>query len=198
MTQDLLLPVLDGVVLLALGVTGFFVVRLARQVRGLRQGKAEMERHVAELGVAAGRAEAALATLRRMADDTGKRLENQLVDARELLEELRFMAEAADRIASRLEQSGTQARKAIEAREDIREDVAPPVAPAQEAVRTKVTVAAMEERIRARAQGYLDKLSAGLAATASGNATMEDASLRGLRSRAERELAQAMRIRRAS
>ncbi|HAU29078.1 MAG TPA: hypothetical protein DCW68_03095 [Rhodospirillaceae bacterium] len=213
MTQEILLHILDGMVLLALGATGFFVMHLARQVRNLRQGRNEMDRHLAELGDAAGRAEMALSGLRRAADDTGRRLENQVTESRELLEELRFMAEAADRIASRLEKNSTQARKALDARGGTFVETQPsPVAmsPVMASIpddarvqaghsHPKESLQVMEARIKARAQDYLEKLSVGLAATSSNQVEeVEDTSLQHLKSQAERELAQAMRMRRVS
>lgn len=196
MASELLVPVLDILVIVALGATGVQVMKLAKQVKTLRQGRAEMDRHLAALGEAAARAEMALASLRKAAGDSGRQLEGQVNEARELIEELRFMAETADRIAARLEKGNAPARN-----EDSRPSAAAaptsaPVSTAQAAETEKGSLKSMENRIRDRARDYLEKLSAGLAPASVGSAPSP--SVQGLKSKAERELAEAMQARRAS
>lgn len=201
MTSSFLIPALDVLVIIALGATAVQVMNLARQVKTLKQSRSEMDRHLSQLGEAASRAELALSALRHAAGDSGRQLEGQVSEARELVEELRFMAEAADRIATRLEKgAASSSLRDSEAGEGFSRAPSASVHDEPLTLSTPLagkgpdSLAAMEGRIRDRARDYLEKLSAGLSPRHAAAGAQKKG--KGLKSRAERELAEALEGRR--
>jgi hypothetical protein len=85
-------------------------VRLIRQLRDLRAGRAEMERFVRDFNNAVTRAEAGIKSLRSAARESGDDLEKLVEKANMVRDELTFLVESADGVADRL---STMASKAI-------------------------------------------------------------------------------------
>jgi Domain of unknown function (DUF6468) len=105
-----MLPLLvDGlIVVLLLVVLGRGLV-LQRNLRELRQDDGEIDRLIAALDRATGRAQAALDGLRQTAEATGQHLAGQLTSAQRLVDDLQFLAGRGEQAADRLvEQIGKQ------------------------------------------------------------------------------------------
>ncbi len=106
--------------------------RLLRQLAELRQSRVEMERFVQDFNATVMRAEAGIKGLRQTARDSGDDLENLLGKANSIREELQFIIESADQIASRLTQNASSAVRAPEAPPEMRAEARVPAKPAME------------------------------------------------------------------
>jgi chromosome segregation ATPase len=96
------------VVLLLAALGGGF--SLHRTLRRLQTSGNEFDQLIAALDAASGRAEAALADLKRIADDAGGRLAEEASGLQSLQDELAFMAQRAEQTAERLEKAISDAR----------------------------------------------------------------------------------------
>jgi hypothetical protein len=94
--------------ILMLGVTIFYAVRLSRSIRALRADRKNLEKLVTDLARSVSAAENAIAGMRNSAKDAGQKLQDRVDQARALVAELEIMTESADNLASRLEKSGTR------------------------------------------------------------------------------------------
>jgi hypothetical protein len=109
----------DAIVAVLLIVTISYAVMLNQRLNVLRGDRAQLEALVAGLTVAAQRAEAGVAGLKEASEDSGRRLEKEIEEARKLRDDLHYMLERGSQIADRLE--GT-----IRARRDeVRTEPAP-------------------------------------------------------------------------
>lgn len=88
--------IMDAVLMLLLVAAIGYGIRLERRLRTLREGQAAFAGAVTELNAAAGRAEAALASLRASGQETDL-LHDRIVKARALRQELEAMLERAPR-----------------------------------------------------------------------------------------------------
>jgi Domain of unknown function (DUF6468) len=98
--------------MLALAVNGLIVLllllvlgrgfQLQRQFTKLRQQDGELDRLIAALNGASGRAEAALDGLRQTAEGTGERVTAQLTSAQRLIDDLQFLISRGEQAADRL------------------------------------------------------------------------------------------------
>ena len=93
---------LDVVLIAVVGVGIVHAVRLIRQLRDLRAGRAEMERFVREFNGAVMRAEAGIKALRAAARESGDDLEKLVEKSVMVRDELNFLVESADGVAERL------------------------------------------------------------------------------------------------
>jgi hypothetical protein len=89
-------------------------MRLIHQLQGLRQGRNDMERFVREFNATVLRAEAGIKGLRQAARDSGDDLEKLIEKSTLLRDELQFIVESADQIASRLSQNASLAMRPAE------------------------------------------------------------------------------------
>ncbi|MDE2029316.1 MAG: hypothetical protein KGI97_02010 [Alphaproteobacteria bacterium] len=94
--------ILDALLILVVGTGVVQAMRLIRQLRDLRAGRAEMERFVKQFNGAVTRAEAGIKNLRAAARDSGDDLEKLLDRAAMVRDELTFIVESADSVAERL------------------------------------------------------------------------------------------------
>ncbi|HYC99404.1 DUF6468 domain-containing protein [Brevundimonas sp.] len=130
--------ILDGVLMLLLVAALGYGVRLERKLTALREGQQAFASAVTELNAAAGRAEAALASLRASGQETDL-LHDRIVKAREVKAQLEALIARGPAVAA-------PAREAPPAR-----PAAPaPVAPAPEDDRA-LRMAALAERIQGMA-----------------------------------------------
>lgn len=113
--MSILALVLDVAVVVLLVVTIGYAINLNRQLVRLRDSKAELEDLVRGFADATQRAEAGVEGMKHMAADTGERLQATVDRAQAIRDELQFMVEAADSLASRLEGTITQQRPAAQA-----------------------------------------------------------------------------------
>jgi chromosome segregation ATPase len=103
---------LDVVVALLLAATIVYASVLNRKLATLRNTKQEMEALVNRLVESTSKAEGALSELKAAANESGQRLETQVMQARELSDDMNFLVEKATSLADRLEGQIGQARAA--------------------------------------------------------------------------------------
>ena len=94
---------LIGLLIVGIG----YAVRLTRQLTGLRASRSEMERFVLDFSTTVERAEAGVRGLKQAARSGGDDLEQMIEKAQMLRDELHFLVESADKIATRLSESAT-------------------------------------------------------------------------------------------
>jgi hypothetical protein len=104
--------ILDAVLMLLLVAAIGYGIRLERRLKALREGQLAFAGAVGELNTAAGRAEAALASLRASGQETDL-LHDRIVKAREVKAQLETLIAKSDRLAplhgeGRLERSDSQ------------------------------------------------------------------------------------------
>jgi len=100
--------ILIGLVIMGLVQAG----RLLHRLADLRQGRLDMERFVQEFSATVLRAELGIKGLKQAARESGDDLEKLIEKAGGIRDELQFITESADQIASRLSQSAQSAMRA--------------------------------------------------------------------------------------
>jgi len=106
---DIISFVFDLVLIGLLGAAISFAMKLTRQLADMRASRAEMERLVLAFNATVTRAEAGIQGLKSISRETGDDLENLIQKGQDLRDELMFLTESADQIATRLSQSATLA-----------------------------------------------------------------------------------------
>jgi len=101
--------------------------RLIRQLADLRESRTDMDRFVREFNMTVMRAEAGIKGLRQAARDSGDDLEKLVENAVSIRDELQYIVESADQIASRLTSGAVRAPSAAEKATGTN----PPPAPAE-------------------------------------------------------------------
>ena len=94
--------VLDLTIIVLLGTVIVYAAILNRRLAAWRQGKADLERLVAEFNRAAERAEAGIERLRMASEETGKALQQALTKGQGLRDDLSYLLERAEPLADRL------------------------------------------------------------------------------------------------
>ena len=102
--------ILNAVFIVVMAVGIVFVWRLQRTLNGLYKNRTDMEKFVADFSGSIVRAQKAIRDLQDTARDVGQDVEGQLTRAHGLRDELNFLVEAADKIASRLSDSASAAQ----------------------------------------------------------------------------------------
>jgi len=105
-----LLVVLDILVAGLLAATIGFCVVLNRRLAALRRNETELKQVLAQFNQAAERAESGIARLKEVSTETAATLRERIGEARALRDDLAFVAERSDRIASELGRKLTAAR----------------------------------------------------------------------------------------
>ena len=114
-----------SLILIGTVVTGIaYAIKLIRQLQELRGSRAEMERFVTEFSGIVLRAETGVKNLRQAAREGGDDLEKLIEKAQLIRDELHFLIESADTMASRISKEASGV-----ARQIIVEPNAPAVAP---------------------------------------------------------------------
>ncbi|MGE4351063.1 MAG: DUF6468 domain-containing protein [Bdellovibrionales bacterium] len=113
------------IVLLLMGIR--YAMRLSRQLADMRQGRMEMERFIGQFNATVSRAEAGVLGLKTAARSCGDDLEKLIEKGQLLRDELHFLTESADVIATRISQTATQVSRSVEAAKP--EPVVPKAAP---------------------------------------------------------------------
>jgi hypothetical protein len=160
---------LEGALVLLLGITLFHAVRLERALGVLKRDRAVLEDLVAGFNDSTRQAEAGVERLRAATDGAGRQIARQIEQAQRLRDDLAFLGERGERLAERLEGAVRAARMAGDTAAVTAAFVAPPAPPPAAPVNPP--------------------LSAGFAALA------DNESIGGqkLRSEAERDLLRALR-----
>lgn len=106
--------ILDAVILILLCVTIFYAARLSMFMNNFRDNKAEFEVLMGNLSRNIQRAEQAITTMRMLAAESGSELDTAVKEAKFLSDELRFMTDAGDNLANRLEKLAERNRELID------------------------------------------------------------------------------------
>lgn len=104
--------ILNGVILVLLGATIFFAVRLSLALHHFRENRAEMRDLVDSLSRAILQADGAIRGLREAAREGGRDLQETIGAARSIQDELRIMIESGDSLARRIESAVDRGRTA--------------------------------------------------------------------------------------
>ncbi len=94
---------LDVAILVLLGATIFYSVRLSNGLKTFRDSRKELSSMLEKLSLSITRAEQAISGLGVTARESGRELQETINQARSLSEELQFINEAGDNLARRLE-----------------------------------------------------------------------------------------------
>jgi hypothetical protein len=100
--------ILDLVVIALLGTGIVFAIRLERQFRRLRATSAEMATYISDFARNVDRAEVGVKGLKQAARSVGDDLEQLLERGSGLRDELRFVAEHADGLVSKIADAGSE------------------------------------------------------------------------------------------
>lgn len=101
---------LDVVIIVLLGATIFYAMRLTRYLEQFRSNRADMERLIRDLSMQITRAQEGIGTLDNLAKENSDELRALLNKGRALSDELQLITEAGDSLATRLEQLSVRAR----------------------------------------------------------------------------------------
>jgi hypothetical protein len=102
---------LDIFILIALGVTIFYCLRLSKQFNQMRADRRAFEALIQGLNLASARAEASIRAFKEMASGNGDILQDKINKSRALTEELEIMIQAGDSLADRLQDLAEKSRK---------------------------------------------------------------------------------------
>ncbi|HBR69983.1 MAG TPA: hypothetical protein DEA55_11470 [Rhodospirillaceae bacterium] len=121
MTGVLLSVVLDIVVLVFLGVTIYYTVRLSKSLNAFRTQRNEMKKMIDVLVKNIDEANSAIAGLKAAGKSSGERLQEMIEESARLLDELQLMNQSGNNLAQRLESlaDGSASRSAALREEDI-------------------------------------------------------------------------------
>lgn len=111
MNEALLGMVLDGLVLLFLGATIFFAVRLSVHLRLFRESRQDLQRLIGDLTTQIDKAEKSIETLKTSARDVSRDLQQHLEEAKAVGDDLEIMTRGANNIADRLDRSADRHRQ---------------------------------------------------------------------------------------
>ncbi|WP_366656467.1 DUF6468 domain-containing protein [Fodinicurvata sp. EGI_FJ10296] len=109
--------VLDSMIVVLLGATIVYAIILNKRLQSLRNNRAELEQAARAFAEAAYRADESIRSLRSASDGAGAELREQIHRAQSLRDELKFLVEAGEGLADRLE---VAASTAVEGRNDGR------------------------------------------------------------------------------
>jgi len=106
--------IFDSIILVLLGITIVYAARLSVYFRRFRDSRSDLEKLIKELSQNITRAEAAIADMRDTAEHSGRHLQNILDESKFLCDELRFMNESGDNLATRLEKLAERNRELVD------------------------------------------------------------------------------------
>ncbi|MFC7378888.1 DUF6468 domain-containing protein [Brevundimonas sp. GCM10030266] len=152
--------ILDGILMLLLVAALGYGVRLERKLSALRAGQQAFASAVTELNAAAGRAEAALASLRASGQETDL-LHDRIIKAREVKTQLEtLIARGGEYVPARSVEPRTEARPEIRAAAPAPRP-APVAAPVSEDDARAARMQALAERIQGMAAPARPSAAAG-------------------------------------
>lgn len=111
MTEGLSGLIMDGLLLCFLAAAAFYAARLSVQLKVFRESRSELEKLVSSLSRSITQAENSIDALRTAAQQAGLDLQDEVNDARTLLDELQIIVEAGEGIASRMEKRSSGIRQ---------------------------------------------------------------------------------------
>ena len=113
--HPMFLASLDILVVVTLLYAIYYMRIVARSILVIRQGKSEMQQVLKEMTGAIHKADEAIQGMKRLADDKGRILQKHIDGATNVTEELKFIMQAADTVAQRIEK-GTVTTKPEQAK----------------------------------------------------------------------------------
>lgn len=119
MSGSLLSVILDIVVLIGLGVTVFYCIRLSKALNNFRKYRQEFNTLVGELGKNIDHAHDAIATLKNSSFEAGEDLQKVVNNARKLTDELQLMHDMGNALANRLERMSDTGRAKMSEKPDF-------------------------------------------------------------------------------
>jgi hypothetical protein len=106
--------ILDIVIIVLLGATIFYAIRLSRYLESFRSNRAGMEHLIRELSMQITRAQEGVTSLEEASKESGTELRDLVIKSRELTEELALMNEAGNSLAERLEKLAVRNRTVVD------------------------------------------------------------------------------------
>ena len=103
---------LDILIAILLVTTIVWCVLLNRRLKGLRENQSELATLIAELNLAASRAEAGISGLKSNAEDAGASLQSSIIHAERINDDLAYLSERGSRLVERLDSPTKRARRA--------------------------------------------------------------------------------------
>ena len=110
---------LDSMIVVLLAATIVYAFILNKRLQALRNNRSELEQAARSFAEAAQRADDSIKSLRSVSDGAGAELREQIHRAQSLRDEMKFLVEAGDALADRLEGA---ASSAVDGRKDGRND----------------------------------------------------------------------------
>jgi len=105
---------LDGLILIFLCVTIFYAARLSMFLKTFREGRAGMQVLIRDLTTTIAKAEVSIATTKHQMNEAEQELRTVINEAKYLSDELRYMNEGGDNLATRLEKLADRNRELID------------------------------------------------------------------------------------
>ncbi len=105
--------IIDLIVLLALGVTIFYAVRLSASLNNFKNHRKEFDALIANLSSNIEQAYIAIDKLREASQESGSALQDNVSEARFLIDELKQVNAVSDSLAGRLERAATESRHSV-------------------------------------------------------------------------------------
>jgi hypothetical protein len=127
MTEHILSLVLDIAVLIGLGFTIFYCLKLSRSMNNFRQHRQEMNKLIDNLSRNIDEALRAIDGLKIAGDRSGRDLQKIINESRSMAEELQMINETSNSLASRLENLAGQGNFSAQSFEEPEEYVDEPV-----------------------------------------------------------------------
>lgn len=119
MGGSVLSVILDIVVLIGLGVTVFYCIRLSKALNNFRKYRQEFNTLVGELGKNIDHAHDAIANLKNSSFEAGEDLQKVVNNARKLTDELQLMHDMGNALANRLERMSDTGRAKMNEKPDF-------------------------------------------------------------------------------
>ncbi len=124
MSADLLSLIMDFVVLVALGGTIYFAMRLNNGLTNFRSSREELKTLISELSENIDQAQSSIESLRKASNTAANNLEDVLHDSKRMAEDLRMINDASNSLANRMEGLAQKNRLAAQnlTNEDFEDD----------------------------------------------------------------------------
>lgn len=114
MGNDLVSLLLDIVVLILLGATIFYVIRLTKGLEDFKKHRQEFDTVIANLLASIDQADHSVRTLKKVSAEEAAHLEQSISQAKALSEELGIICETGESMAGRLEKLAEKNRKIVQ------------------------------------------------------------------------------------
>ena len=114
--------IIDVIILLCLGATIFYAMRLSTALNNFKAHRKEFQGLMTNLSQNIAQAQNAIAGLKSASKKTGEDLQENISDAAALCDELQLMTGAGNRLATRLEELAEQNGRARTAKDDVESD----------------------------------------------------------------------------